>query len=361
MSLSLEVQLAHSVEEVGQQAWDHLARGRPFTSYRWYRFGERAMAYAKPLYVVLSRHGEPVARATFWVTPREAIPIQYKWIRFALEAMLRRWPLLICQAPLTSAASTTGLILPDPPLRDEALRTIAVVADELSRQHGASFCVFGYLEQDEARRMAWPDTFSSTVMWGSGTRMAISWGTFQEYLAHLNKKRRYNVRRNKRLAADLGLEVARYPTVADVDQAMALHENVNRRHKGCTEPWMRGAMENAGMVDSVWLAVEQDGRLVGSELMLGDQAAWLVTGLGLDYSVQYAYFLLGYADIECAIDYRAKVLRWGSLAYEVKERLGFELESNDWVVFAGRGAMLQKVGRWVAAMEEGRAGVMHET
>jgi hypothetical protein len=251
------------------------------------------------------------------------------------------------------------LILPEPPLRNEALRTIAVAAHELARQHRVSFCVFGYLEQDEARQTAWPDPFSPMVMWGSGTRMAISWGTFREYLAHLSKKRRYNVRRNKRLAAELGLEVARYRSVEDVDRAMALHQNVNRRHKGCTEPWMRGAMENASMVDSVWLAVEQDGQLVGCELMLGDQAVWLVTGLGLDYSVQYAYFLLGYADIECAIDYGAKVLRWGSLAYEVKQRLGFELESNDWVVFAGRGAMLQKMGSWVAAMEESRAGEMY--
>jgi hypothetical protein len=115
-------------------------------------------------------------------------------------------------------------------------------------------------------------------------------------------------------------------------------------------------MEHAPMVDSVWLAATVNGRVVGCELMLGDRGVWLVTGLGLDYSVGYAYFLLGYADIRCAIECGARVLRWGSLAYEVKRRLGFELESNDWVVFSARGGLLQGLGRWLAAMEESRYG-----
>ena len=48
------------------------------------------------------------------------------------------------------------------------------------------------------------------------------------------------------------------------------------------------------------------------------------------------------------------MLRWGSLTYDVKRRLGFELESNDWVVFGGRGAVLQRLGCWLAAYEESR-------
>jgi hypothetical protein len=115
---------------------------------------------------------------------------------------------------------------------------------------------------------------------------------------------------------------------------------------------MRGAFEHAAMVDAVWLTAEVEGRVVGCELMLRDEDVWLVTGLGLDYSIDYAYFLLGYADIECAIEKGARVLRWGSLTYEVKRRLGFELESNDWIVFCGRGALLQRLGRWLASYEE---------
>lgn len=354
--MALDVQIAHSVTEVGQEAWDHLSQGRPFTSYRWYRFGEKAMAYAKPYYVILSRHGEPVARATFWLTPRESIPIKPRIVRLGLEALIRRWPILICQSPLTSSAATSGLILPEPPLRDAALATFAEVATDLGERHKISFCIIGYLEEAQARLPAWPAAFCPMVMWGSGTRLEIEWADFEGYLAHLNKKRRYNVRRNRRLGEEQGIEIKLHPTVTDVEQAMALHRKVNARHKAPTEPWMRGAFAHAGMIDSTWLTAEVDGRVVGCELMLGDGDHWLVTGLGLDYSVDYAYFLLGYADIEQAIEKKARVLRWGSLTYDVKRRLGFELESNDWIVFAGRGALLQRVGRWLAGMEEDRYG-----
>lgn len=84
---------------------------------------------------------------------------------------------------------------------------------------------------------------------------------FESYLAHLNKKRRYNIRRNYRLASDAGPEFERYRTVTDGERAMELHRKVNERYRSPTFPWMRWAMANANMVDAVWLAV--DGTLGG--------------------------------------------------------------------------------------------------
>jgi predicted N-acyltransferase len=350
--MSLDVQVMHSVAEVGQESWDRLSAGRPFTSYRWYRFGEQAMSYAWPVYIILLRQGEPVARATFWLTSKELIPTRMRLVRSMLGSLLRRWPLLICQAPLTSAAAMSGLIVPDPPLRDEALEVLAETALALGRKHRVSFSIFAYLEAEESRWPAWPSQFARTILYGSGTRMSIEWSDFEGYLAHLNKKRRYNIRRNCRLAEERGIELTVHETVGDVEGAMALHRNISRHHNTSSEPWMRGALEHAGMVDSLWLKAEVDGRMVGCELMLGDQGSWLVTGLGLDYDVDLVYFVLGYKDIECAIEREARILRWGSLTYDVKRRLGFELESNDWVLFAGRATLMQKAGRWLTAMEE---------
>jgi predicted N-acyltransferase len=344
--VNLDVQIAHGVEEIGQEAWDHLSGNRPFASYAWYRFGEQAAAYDMPIYVIVSYQREPVARATFWLTSRELLPIPSKLVRYVLEAMLRRWPLLICQSPLSSAAATSGLILPDPPLRDMALQTIADVAQELGRKRGVSFCLFSYLEEEETRWAGWPNYYLRGQTPGPGTRLNIIWPDFEGYLAHLGKKQRYNIRRNCRLASDLGIRVCCSPTVTDVETALALHGNVNRHHDSRTEPWMRGAMEYAHMVDAAWLTAEIDGRVVGCELMLGDKGTWLVTGLGLDYAVELTYFVLGYADIRFAIERGARVLRWGSLTYEVKERLGFQKESNTHDIFAGRG-LLQTLGNWM--------------
>lgn len=346
--MSFDIQIARGVEQVGKDVWDLLSGDVPFTSYRWYRFGERAMVPDEPIYVILSRHGEPVARATFWLTSRELMPLDSELLRRSVQVMMRRWPLLLCQAPLGSSAATSGLSLPEPPLRDAALETITEVAHEIGKEHRVSFCVFSYLEDDEIQRPSWPKHFRRFTTPGPGTCLAIVWDDFDGYLAHLRKKQRYNIKRNNRLAVEQGIEIGCHPEVVDIDGAMALHESLNRRFKALTEPWMRGAFEHASMVDCAWLTAEVEDRLVGCELMLGDRGAWLVTGLGLDHSIKYAYFALGYADLRYAIERGARLLRWGSETYEVKERLGFQRESNNHDVFAGIG-LFQKLGEWALA------------
>jgi predicted N-acyltransferase len=349
--VNFDVQIVHSIEEIGQEAWDRLSAGRPFASYRWYRFGETVLVDDLPIYLILSQGGEAVARATLWLKRREQLPIAYRVARYLMEMVFRRWPLLVCRSPLSS---TSGLILPEPPLHNVALETIARLAQDLLKQHHASFLLFDYLERQEAELAGWPDTFAKVLDLDPGTCLAIAWPDFEGYLAHLGKKRRYNIRRNSRLAVESGIEIKHHRTVTDVDQAMILHKNVNRRYKSPDEPWMRGALEHAGMVDAVWLTAEREGQVVGCELMLGDGGDWFVTGIGLDYSTEYAYFLLGYEDIRYAIEHGARVLRWGTETYDVKRRLGFEPEDSNNLVFTSRGALLQRLGRWLEKMDYSR-------
>jgi predicted N-acyltransferase len=181
-----------------------------------------------------------------------------------------------------------------------------------------------------------------------GTELIIKWPDFESYLEHLSKKRRYNIRRNCRLLRGEGVEIKRYRVAPDLDTVMALHQNVNARYNSPTEPWMRKALGHAGMVDSVWLAAERDGQVLGCEQMLGDRGAWFVTGLGLDYRVKNVYFVLGYEDIRYAIETGARVLRWGTETYNVKRRLGFAPEGNSNLIFASRWAPMRALGRWVA-------------
>ena len=114
----LRVQVVHSVKEIGQETWDRLGQGRPFTGYRWYRYGEAVLADDVPVYILLSQGSEPLACGTFWLRGQEALPVESRMVRRIVEVMLRRWPALMCQSPIAGAA---GLILPDPPLRDVAL------------------------------------------------------------------------------------------------------------------------------------------------------------------------------------------------------------------------------------------------
>ncbi len=350
--MNLDIQIAHSVEQIGQAAWDYLAEGRPFSSYRWYRYGETVLADNKPIYVILSHHGEPVARATFWLRWREALPLSSRIVRRALEALIRRRPLLMCQAPVSDAP---GMILPAGELREAALRVMAQVAQDQAHAYRASFLAWLYLQEYDAWCAGWPDAFARVRMDEPLTRLAIMWPDFESYVRQLPKSARGDYRRHCRHAAEQGIEV-RHQRLSEeeplseglLDEAVALLGNVEERHKSAHNPWARAMLQHAVLVDAVWLRAESGDRLVGCGLLLGDGDVWVMTLLGLDYGVRYAYFQLMYAAIRCAIEQGARVLWGGASAYELKRRLGFQVQPRHFVVFAAGRKWLQTVGQWVA-------------
>ncbi len=347
-SSGFEVQIAHSVEEIDPEVWDCLAANRPFASYRWYRFGEKVLADSQPIYIILFQQKEPVARATFWLTRQEPLPISSELARRLVGAVLRRWPVLFCRSPWRT--ETTGLILPDSPCHDEALTTITQVAWEQARQHQASFLVFDYLEYSDVEGVPWPEPLVPTTLSGPGTRLTITWPDFENYLKHLSKSARKDYRRHRNRAADLNVRVSRHPTATLLGEAMVLIRNVEKRHQAAPDPWARLALENAGMVDATWLTAEIGERLVGCGLLIGDGKTRILKLMGLDYDARYAYFQLIYEAIRCAIEDGVQVLRGGSGSYEIKQRLGFELEHNNYITFAASNRALRWAGRQLSAM-----------
>ncbi|MFQ5612281.1 MAG: GNAT family N-acetyltransferase [Anaerolineae bacterium] len=345
-SNDFEVQIAHSVAEIGREAWDRLAAGRPFASFGWYRFAESVLAGDTPLYIILARRGQPLARATFWLKRRELLPIPARAGRLVVEAVIRRWPLLVCRAPL---ANTSGLILPDSVERGPALQTIARLAQEQARQHRASFLVFDYLQSQEAAGGDWPPGFSPATLPDPGTRLDLAWPTFEAYLKHLSKSMRKDYRRHCNRAADLGVEVESRREVTDLEPALALIRNVEARHNSPPNPLARAILEQARRVDATWITARIEGRLAGCGLLLGDGRAAFLASLGIDYGVRYVYFQLLYRAIRCAIEDGLDFLRGGSGAYKLKQRLGFHLENDNYVTFSTGNRALRWVGRQLAA------------
>src|SRR5512145_3371150 len=105
----LDIQVAHRVGEIGQEQWDAVSQQHPFTSYRWYRFGETVLFDDTPTYVTLSWDGRPTARATFWLTRKEPLPIKSNRLRSLAQQAFYHSPLFFCRTPV---AKTWGLILP---------------------------------------------------------------------------------------------------------------------------------------------------------------------------------------------------------------------------------------------------------
>ena len=344
-TMGLEIQIAHSVQEIDPEAWDRLGGGRPFTTWRWYRFGEAVLEGDQPFYVLLSRDGEPAARATLWLTRQEPLPIPSRRLRAGVQALLRRWPLLICRSPL---AATGGLLFADPALRAEALTAIGKAARSLGRAHHASFLLFDYLEEEQAAWSDWPPGFRALTIADPGTRLVITWPDFDGYLRHLRKSVRKDYRRHRNRAADLGIVVRRHHQPVRTEEALALIRNVEAHHGSEPNPRARAIWEKAGMVEATWLTAEIEERLVGCGLVLGDGDTRFLALLGLDYSVRYAYFQLVYGAIRTVIEEGVRVLRGGGGAYDMKQRLGFQLERDNYVVYAGAGPLFHRLGRWLA-------------
>ena len=345
MSDEFETRTASSVDEVGVSAWDALSAGRPFQSARWYRFGERVMADCQPVYIILSLDKQPVARATFWLVRSEPLPISAP-LRSLLAPALRRWPLLICRSPLSNS---TGLILPEAPWREEALRVIAETALRELRRLRGSFLLFDYLEPDQAKWAGWLKRFKPMEIIWPGTRLVLGPGGFDEYLRSNKKFRIYqHFRRSSQEAADLGILVSRQTIFDSSDRALELIHNVERRHESSPNPWAAQMLAYMPMVEGTWLTARIGDQLVGCMLLLADAGAQIATLPGLTNDVPFAYFMLLYEAIQDAFDKGLTCLHWGTGAYETKRRLGFEQEYNNNVVYQANGLIPGLIARLAA-------------
>lgn len=335
------LRILRRVDEIEPAAWDVLSGGRPFQSHRWYAYGERVMADCPAFYALVMKNGAAIARATFFLIRNEPLPLPAP-LRWPFQALFRYRPLLICRSPLSS---TGGLVLPEPPLREGALRILVDAARQLAKEHRASFVMFDFLEEAQIRWEGWPADFLPVAVPQPGTKMEIRWPTFEAYLAQLSPKARKHYRQYQRAAERMNLRLTFHERVTDLDAALRLMRAVERRHHAAPNPWARRMLEEAWRVEGRWLAAYVQGRLAGCELILSDSDAQMVTALGLDGKTPNVYFLLGYADIRYAIERGARLLRWGSGAYEVKRRLGFTLETNNHAMIMGQGGFAM-LARW---------------
>lgn len=331
------VQVSHQLADFDPQDWDTLSAGQPFQSYRWYRYGERVMADCLPTYIVLRLNQRPVARATLWRVENEPLPLPPGKTRDFIQALFRRWPLLVCRSPLSNSS---GLVLPESPLRAPALLALANLAREQLRQQAGSFLLFDYLSEAESDLPGWRGDFLPFNVSDPGTILYNRWESFDDYLASGNKKDRQHYKRALREARQLGIEITQMLTVEKLHDALELIRQVEARHGSPPNPWARAMLEHLAMVDGIFLEAKIKDRLVGCGILFEDEQTQLTAALGLAKDVPFVYFQLLYASLQIALEHRVVALRWGSGAYQVKQQLGFDLELNHFVRVHGRNPLL---------------------
>lgn len=339
---SFHVKTFFSINDIDAAAWDQLSGQSPFQSHRWYAFGERVMADCPPVYLLVYDRDTLVARASMWLVRNEPLPKLSGFVRTMLGAFLKCWPLLVCRSPMANA---TGMIIESGLERGAILALITEAAVAEGRQRRASIVLFDFLEESEARD--WPSDFVRVKMPSPGTVLKNHWQSLEEYLGDGDKKDRQHYKRSLREAEKLGISLRQHKVVPDIDAALGLIQKVENRYSASPNPWMRSMLENIESVEGTWLEARIDEKLVGCGLIAEDNNAQMTTALGLADNIPYVYFLLVYASLKAAFKKKVSLLRWGSGAYEVKQRLGFEMENNNNAVLFGTNRLIRLLSRMI--------------
>ncbi len=321
----LNVKAYKSIKEIDPEVWDEIVAGRGFQSHKWYTFGERAMADCPATYLLAWDGDKAIASAALFRIRNEPLPLP-KVARQFMASVLKRRPLLVCRSPL---ADTSAMLLPGEPLRDDALVALAKAAQEEFKKQRCSFLVFDYLLTEQLKYPSWPSGFEPITVSEPGTYMPIEWESFEAYLDAGNKKDRQHYKKTLREAENNGIVLTRHTSVSDVKTALTLIENVSIWHGSAPNPWARGLLENFSMIDGTWLEIHREDKLVGCGAVVRDNRFQLSTALGLEDDVPGGYFLLLYAALEEAFKHNARLVRFGSGAYDVKRRLGLHLENTN--------------------------------
>ena len=338
---NFSVKTAFSIHEIDASLWNQLSNGKPFQSHQWYVFGERVMSDCPPVYLLAYADDILIARASLWQVRNEPVPKMLGAMRRIAASVLKRWPLLICRSPLSY---TTGLILADERRRPEILSEFAKAALAAANQHRASFVIFDCLSKADSQD--WPPHFSVMSSLDPGMNMENRWSSMDEYMASGRKKDRQHYKRVLREAEKLGIKVDRHTLAENIDEALPLIRSVERGHGALPNPWARQILKHMEMVNGSFLTATIDNHLVGCGLVMEDNDSQMTGMLGLAENIPYVYFMLVYECLNLAFEHKVRSLRWGSGAYDVKQRLGFSFEDNGSLAFTAVNPYLQRILQW---------------
>jgi predicted N-acyltransferase len=337
-SSHIKIETFQRISDIDPIDWDRLSKDIPFQSHRWYQYGERVMNDCEPVYLLAYQDNLLIGRAALWKIHNEPLPQMPMPIMKALLAVMKKWPLLICKSPLSFAS---GIALADSTNRREFLSALSRSALETAREKKASFLIFDYLNTTDMRGLS--GKFAGMTIPSPGMAMENRWKTLEEYLLAGGKKDRQHYKRTLREAERMGIKIERHSIVERVGEALNLIRNVEKHHGALPNPWARRMLENMEMVNGMFITATVDRRLVGCGLLLEDNCSQMASLLGLADNVPYAYFMLVYESLKIAIEHKIHSLRWGSGAYDIKQRLGFSAEDNNSFAFSTTNPILQNL------------------
>src|SRR5262249_33131900 len=162
---------------------------------------------------------------------------------------------------------------------------------------------------------------------GAGTRPAIRWETFDDYMSAMRTKYRHQLKKD--LKAGEGLEFALLDSFADLaPQATALYKNVVAHASATLQVADEKFFAAVSAFEQAHLLVARlrgGGDLVGVNLLLFGDTVMHNVYIGFDYEQNKKYriyFNLFEQSLRIAIERKCQVGYFGQTSYDFKARLG---------------------------------------
>jgi hypothetical protein len=315
--------------------WDRFVpRDEPHLRAGFLRAAEHSGMIQRPEYLLLSHDGRPAAAAVTYTllvdTARAAPPPRQAWVQH-----VRRWhpeygfqQLRVCGSPIGNGEKGVHFS-PDLPA-DARRAAFARIALEVQQRGGLGPTYF-FKEFPDEDVAAYASELEGLGFFpvdpGPGTRLAIRWSSFADYMTAMRTKYRHQLKKD--LKAGEGLEFELLDSFAGLAaQATPLYLNVVG-HAAATlqvaDEKFFAAVSDFDQAHLLVARTRDTKALVGVNLLLfGDRVMHNVY-IGFDYEQNKKYriyFSLFEQSLRLAIERGCRLGYFGQTSYDFKARLG---------------------------------------
>lgn len=352
-----------TIRDLDAARWDRLAATSAFATHGWLLTLETCRrAAVEPLYMALWCEGRLIAGVACYVANAGQDMETLDDLLFGRVAALARaigqsrLPALVC-GPLVGYGWHIGVDPDvDEPEADRARRLVFDAVEAEAARRGLEVSLVHVLDQERGLCALLAERGYLRCRNIPTAVLDVPWASYDEYLHHLSRKTRSEVRRQANRSRESGHALER---LVDPDEAVeaplqALVDENSRRHSG--RPWVLGpsffrtVTREVGPDVHVFVCRGRDGvRGVSVMLRRGDAAYPVVVGADAGPPRDhYAYFEVTYhAVIACAIELGIRRLYFGRGLADVKQRRGCRFVET-WEYAQARGSRRPLAAAWFA-------------
>lgn len=328
--MNYRVQVDRQITQVDGAAWDVLCGQRPFTTVYWLRLLEEIIADYEPRYLQLWQGDQLVAGAV--CLPQRhfhlSVYLKNKVLQKMAGQVLTWLPPSACLLPLFLR---DGLLLH--PGVETAVWLPLLLAEIENAARWAPFTYLGNLTPAQGT-MAAQQAFSVVPIL-QDTYLDIAWDNFDDYLSHLNAKRRYRVKSYMSQAEAAGVTIQAVSLASDfAPQIEALLHSVADKHDNAFEyrPDFLQRTQAYLRPDSLHTLVAcEQGEPIACITLFCSGGEMVAKWSGLNYGrthKTYGYHFMMIHIVKKAIDLGIRRLDFGPTAYTLKRQLGARCEDR---------------------------------